>query len=70
MYGALVVEAYRLDRYDNLLSFFRRRFYRVVEAYRLDRYDNFCTKPDSDKVAEVVEAYRLDRYDNFFIYAF
>ena len=37
----LVVEAYRLDRYDNALirSLSLRDLY-VVEAYRLDRYDN------------------------------
>ena len=39
--NGIVVEAYRLDRYDNLFYF----FYKVVdddvvEAYRLDRYDN------------------------------
>ena len=35
-----VVEAYRLDRYDNFS--FRRPIADgfVVEAYRLDRYDN------------------------------
>ena len=60
----MVVEAYRLDRYDNCkTSFLDFRLIRVVEAYRLDRYDNY-------KVlvvlfpALVVEAYRLDRYDN------
>ena len=41
----IVVEAYRLDRYDNLvktenLSVGQRA---VVEAYRLDRYDNLLT---------------------------
>ena len=35
-----VVEAYRLDRYDNSDVFRRLRFQHVVEAYRLDRYDN------------------------------
>ena len=38
-----VVEAYRLDRYDN----FKGRFFVliwVVEAYRLDRYDNFLLR--------------------------
>ena len=36
-----VVEAYRLDRYDNFIhdNAFFEIF--VVEAYRLDRYDNF-----------------------------
>jgi len=32
VYFVIVVEAYRLDRYDNFAG--------VVEAYRLDRYDN------------------------------
>ncbi len=36
-----VVEAYRLDRYDNLIMFCAPYFESVVEAYRLDRYDNF-----------------------------
>ena len=35
-----VVEAYRLDRYDNLCRLNRIGLDRVVEAYRLDRYDN------------------------------
>ena len=36
----VVVEAYRLDRYDNF-AFDRRDIPPdVVEAYRLDRYDN------------------------------
>ena len=40
-----VVEAYRLDRYDNFLHFLTCRYCFVVEAYRLDRYDNFhCWK--------------------------
>ena len=36
-----VVEAYRLDRYDNI--YFSNGYFTgtVVEAYRLDRYDNF-----------------------------
>ena len=38
-----VVEAYRLDRYDNFELSSRDRFFPVVEAYRLDRYDN-CFK--------------------------
>ena len=41
VHGFGVVEAYRLDRYDNLgkikLSICANT---VVEAYRLDRYDN------------------------------
>ena len=59
-----VVEAYRLDRYDNVIVFRNLFQHLVVEAYRLDRYDNFvCAKL---YVFEwVVEAYRLDRYDNF-----
>ena len=35
-----VVEAYRLDRYDNLFFTPCVKAYQVVEAYRLDRYDN------------------------------
>ena len=35
-----VVEAYRLDRYDNFNFFFSQSTVFVVEAYRLDRYDN------------------------------
>ena len=35
-----VVEAYRLDRYDNDLMAGSYHDGRVVEAYRLDRYDN------------------------------
>ncbi len=37
-----VVEAYRLDRYDNLIIKINIPHIKmVVEAYRLDRYDNF-----------------------------
>ena len=36
----LVVEAYRLDRYDNSSKYQKYNSGRVVEAYRLDRYDN------------------------------
>ena len=36
----LVVEAYRLDRYDNREVAGEVIPIRVVEAYRLDRYDN------------------------------
>ena len=39
--GRDVVEAYRLDRYDNFALLDMGRVSRVVEAYRLDRYDNF-----------------------------
>ena len=58
-----VVEAYRLDRYDNRNVHVLGSNCGVVEAYRLDRYDNvrifiFCI------CICVVEAYRLDRYDN------
>ncbi len=35
-----VVEAYRLDRYDNSQRIHIDRNVSVVEAYRLDRYDN------------------------------
>ena len=38
---AVVVEAYRLDRYDNPSYSFFPWNPSVVEAYRLDRYDNF-----------------------------
>ena len=37
----IVVEAYRLDRYDNYPTWSHRSAWKVVEAYRLDRYDNF-----------------------------
>ena len=43
-----VVEAYRLDRYDNTVSLSFRRSTVVVEAYRLDRYDNTDIRRDSD----------------------
>ena len=36
-----VVEAYRLDRYDNLSIREKHPRKTVVEAYRLDRYDNY-----------------------------
>ena len=35
-----VVEAYRLDRYDNQFMILPEFASGVVEAYRLDRYDN------------------------------
>ncbi len=35
-----VVEAYRLDRYDNMSLTEHLDAKEVVEAYRLDRYDN------------------------------
>ena len=38
--AAQVVEAYRLDRYDNLYNWSPACKPNVVEAYRLDRYDN------------------------------
>ena len=59
----LVVEAYRLDRYDNFSTCVPVRVAVVVEAYRLDRYDNFYVISPL-VLAVVVEAYRLDRYDN------
>ena len=44
LYG--VVEAYRLDRYDNKkLGSDKETFILVVEAYRLDRYDNSLKCP-------------------------
>ena len=58
-----VVEAYRLDRYDNFKIFWNVIQITVVEAYRLDRYDNYLPRA-SRATASVVEAYRLDRYDN------
>ena len=58
-----VVEAYRLDRYDNSLFILMSRNNCVVEAYRLDRYDNFSLAVEL-LTNRVVEAYRLDRYDN------
>ena len=39
-----VVEAYRLDRYDNLLASLTELYFAVVEAYRLDRYDNIVVQ--------------------------
>ena len=66
-----VVEAYRLDRYDNIVfcPLGLRRFpvgrgRSNVEAYRLDRYDNLEVLLGKGEVNRVVEAYRLDRYDN------
>ena len=38
---SIVVEAYRLDRYDNSSRVCSSTPVSVVEAYRLDRYDNF-----------------------------
>ena len=46
-----VVEAYRLDRYDNIDPVRDERGVRVVEAYRLDRYDNLETGPMSHRIA-------------------
>ena len=62
-----VVEAYRLDRYDNLVSTATAGALLVVEAYRLDRYDN-CRCTGLRESLLVVEAYRLDRYDNSFFF--
>ena len=41
----IVVEAYRLDGYDNMKMGAVRRSTPVVEAYRLDGYDNFYPPP-------------------------
>ena len=41
--NCLVVEAYRLDRYDNFGFVLGLIICTVVEAYRLDRYDNFAS---------------------------
>ena len=61
-----VVEAYRLDRYDNP-QVSRASFVAVVvEAYRLDRYDNSSPQP-FPRLTLVVEAYRLDSYDNIIL---
>ena len=43
----VVVEAYRLDRYDNITIRLGITGLEVVEAYRLDRYDNLITHIDS-----------------------
>jgi len=40
VYFVIVVEAYRLDRYDNFAGVALAGVHIVVEAYRLDRYDN------------------------------
>ena len=58
-----VVEAYRLDRYDNFIGVILNQIIVVVEAYRLDRYDNSLRLTLRLRLL-VVEAYRLDRYDN------
>ena len=42
-----VVEAYRLDRYDNINRIVLVNTTLVVEAYRLDRYDNFTDHFDT-----------------------
>ncbi len=42
-FSEIVVEAYRLDRYDNFSEVEEALHFVVVEAYRLDRYDNFET---------------------------
>ncbi len=60
---SFVVEAYRLDRYDNRHQGSPELNIDVVEAYRLDRYDNFVVAIIAGDFV-VVEAYRLDRYDN------
>ena len=62
--NSIVVEAYRLDRYDNLCFVtVTCNTTGVVEAYRLDRYDNLSSMAVPFFIT-VVEAYRLDRYDN------
>ena len=63
----VVVEAYRLDRYDNSFERNEHDLFDVVEAYRLDRYDN-SVNTCSEHGYCVVEAYRLDRYDNILLY--
>ena len=62
----VVVEAYRLDRYDNCGTILDHWENIVVEAYRLDRYDNIDIVCGQRRYI-VVEAYRLDRYDNFIL---
>ena len=37
----LVVEAYRLGKYDNSVDLLAAVVKQVVEAYRLGKYDNF-----------------------------
>ena len=37
---AVVVEAYRLGKYDNILTLDGTPIFMVVEAYRLGKYDN------------------------------
>ena len=44
-FNLIVVEAYRLDRYDNIACCCNHTTGEVVEAYRLDRYDNFRVSP-------------------------
>ena len=59
-----VVEACRLDGYDNLGVTHLVGGLHVVEACRLDGYDNF-DDVDGRPFGGVVEACRLDGYDNF-----
>ena len=62
-----VVEAYRLDKYDNIEEAVQETYPPwVVEAYRLDKYDNIWSNLRYISV-QVVEAYRLDKYDNFIL---
>ena len=60
----LVVEAYRLGKYDNFSSLSVSVRTCVVEAYGLGKYDNLRVHNHCVSVA-VVEAYRLGKYDNF-----
>ena len=60
---SFVVEAYRLDRYDNLvvlgtLTFILLQKLIVWIGMTTRRFKQYSVVP-------VVEAYRLDRYDNF-----
>ena len=58
-----VLEAYRLDRYENCYFLAVGRNQLVLEAYRLDRYEN-CPSILLRELWLVLEAYRLDRYEN------
>ena len=50
-----VLEAYRLDRYENLFNLARYYPYTLVlEAYRLDRYENLA----SNLVSKLWEGFR------------
>ncbi len=58
-----VVEAIRLEWYDDFLPLLRHPPLRVVEAIRLEWYDDQFLGFESGNVA-VVEAIRLEWYDD------